>query len=121
MGEWEQLLSAFGQKGFIGGDQRLFRLQRGFGNEKGVLGSADQLNDDLHGGVGDYFFPILHRGNRKIVSVFGGVSNGDTFDLELHPESLPDQGIGLGKVSDQARSDRSATDYADANLVHSLI
>lgn len=57
-GDGEELDAALGEEGFVSGDDGFFRKEGGGDDFKGVCGAADELDDDVYGGVCDEFVPV---------------------------------------------------------------
>lgn len=82
-GNCEKFDAAFGEQGFVSGDYG-FSLAKGGGDDfKGIGGAANQLDDNVHSGIGDEGLPVSCED-------FCGDSSGAGADFR----EIPDENFG---------------------------
>ena len=98
----DEFVTAFGEEGFIGGDEGLSCLKTSLGNLKRIGHATDEFDHDMHGWIGDYFPPIGNRFYGQAFAYFGDVFDCGGDDLKMDVEAFAQKGISLGKVPDQS-------------------
>src|SRR5690606_15975950 len=87
-GELEELHATLGEERFVAGDDGLFRTQGGGDDVEGVGGAADELDDDVNGGVFDELAPVrgenagIHRAGGG--ACLGEVAHENACDVQAH-------------------------------------
>ena len=119
VGGVEQLDADVGQQLLVGGDDRLAGGQRRGDQLACRLDAADDLDDDVDGGIGDDVVGVAgeHAGRQVDVAVTRQVADGDPGDLERDPGPGLDL-LGLrGDQADERRPDVAASEDADADVL----
>ena len=122
-GNGEQLDAALGKQGLVAGDDGFFREQRGGDDFESIRGAADQLDDDIDGGVVDEFAPIGgedFRGDGGGSGAgFSGVADKDFRDPEGNAlaGAVGDQFAVFLKGVPHARADGAEAREADSQFV----
>jgi len=105
---------AFGEQGFVAGDNGLFGAQRGGDDVEGVGRAADQLNDDVDGGILDEVLPFGGEffGRDVDRALFGGIANKDLGDLEIDDAA---GAVGDERGVSEQCEDNTGADGAEAS------
>ena len=115
LGEGEEFLAAFGEQGFVAGDDDFFGAESGADEFVSLGGATDEFNDDLDVGIGDEVAPVGGEafGGDVDVAGAGEIADSDFFDLDISPGALGDEGAVAVEVFVDARSDVAETGETD--------
>ena len=115
LGEGEEFLAAFGEQGFVAGDDDFFGAESGADEFVSLGGATDEFNDDLDVGIGDEVAPVGGEevGGDVDVAGAGEIADSDFFDLDISPGALGDEGAVAVEVFVDSSSDVAETGETD--------